>query len=183
MTTKNISIEQEHPEINKDITLLKRILLPLEMHVLKTIIKKEKPVSVRTLYVEKLLDTYVDYIEWQIQKATKKDYQPNLKGVVESHTLPHNYLELKKIIDDIKFQRQKDMIHSSQTRTIEQVLRKEKIKFPSYHLVQSACETLLSWNIISKRQEEEKVSKNESFFLILNPAFFLKHENELSKLI
>ena len=167
-TTSTLKIEDEHPDIIKNIRVLKFILLPLEYWCLKVLMKKESPLSTGFIYNWHL----IEIAEKSFESVTLSvDDKTELCSLIGAKFLD-NELN-KKLNDTVK-------ITEANYREIEKLLRSKKIKFHSYKLILQTLERLENWGLL-KRRYPEKVSKI-NFYWIINPQFYLKYGKQLEEL-
>jgi len=165
---QEVSFTQKYPEVLRDTSLFKVILTPLELYVLKLFIRDLNPRTIRDiqLYTIRLI---FDGVFFKSAKMEDADLiEQLLKEGYGSQNLSHK--NIKSAIKD--------------TTTIEaeikdkfSLLKKHKVKCPSYEMLQASIENLEKAFILTHRRRDE-VSK----FYLINPNFYIHFKDKLNEI-
>lgn len=168
---KSLRIEKKYPAILEDISLLKNILTPLELYLLKQFIINESPQTIRDIQVSTLRLIY----NAVFMKSIKSENDSLLLLLLKKEgygigNLESDHESIKKVIDA-------KTLHDEVKKKTE-ALRKYKIKTPSYDLIQSILNDFLNTGIVKKRARDE----NSEFYL-LNPEFIIIFKSKFNQIL
>jgi hypothetical protein len=178
---KNI-IDTDHVNYNETPEIIQTILLPLELWSLETIFSFKRPMSAGEFFSLKVFETFIEHLETNNPFNDNKTDTIILSKQEILNVLPNIILDHKVGYmnpDDVNYRKEdlnelKDMYNISYNdlKTIENLLRKKNIEIPSYKLIVSNLDNLVSWNFLVKRDVEKK---HEKSLYIINPRLYIKY--------
>lgn len=165
-----ITIENNYVKIIKDVSLMKNLLTPLELYLLKDFIIYESPQTIRDIQL-KTLRLIFNAVYYRSPRLEQKDAISLLKkegygiGNLENkHDDIKNILETTNLHDEVKKK--------------TSLLRKHKIKTPSYDLIQSILEDFVKTGILKKRARDRN-----SVYYLLNPEFVIMFKSKFKEIL
>lgn len=188
---KNI-LDSNEIDYNDTPEIIQTILMPLELWCLKTIFSFKRPISAGEFFDLKIIQIFIDNLEHSVDMENPFKDNPKIQKQLISNK------ELKKILPNINNQhiyyetqnqdkffiaydldRLKEMYNLSyeDVRIIEKELRNRNIDTPSYKLIVSSLDGLVSWGFLVKRSVEKKREKNQ---YIINPRLYIKYGQSIT---
>ncbi len=194
---ENLRITSQYPIIKENIILLKQNLLPSQLFCLQYTIKSQKPNTTRQYYVSIVHEFFIrefghntselnEVIE-NLQNKIKKKYgfeNMSRKDIIANLLVDKNiYLLLNQSLMDVENKMKKevgvklDWSITNKTAIIEIILRKMKVKFPTYTKISNSLEKLKSFGFLSKIVEDGKT------YWTLNNRFFLEFKDKFKDIL
>lgn len=159
----------KYPDTQKDITLFKIILTPLELYSLKLFLIDPQPKRIRDiqLFTIRAIFTNVFYKNGQEYKLL------NLL-----HAEGYGLIDLNLKLDTKLHEVKKSSTIEDEIKNKTAYLRKYKVKCPSYELIQSMVENLEKNFILKSRTRDD----NSKFFII-NPNFYIHFKDNFKEIL
>ncbi len=169
---------EQHPKAKGDIMLLGTILLPMEMWVLKNFLNKQCPLSPRDLYKGAIIQIYnVNFSRSDKEKIRNNPIHKHLFVAYGVHFfIPE--IQRKERLFFLKSALNKSS--TDHIRTIEKLLRKNKVKFPTYSKIVNVLSAFESLGILIKRRSSDKKS---DFYWIINPNFYVEFKDKFKEIM
>jgi hypothetical protein len=176
---QKIEIIERNPQITKDVSLLKIILMPLELYVLKYLLLNEMPTNIREVYSDAILICFGQLFFKDIIEDPKTNYRfltPQIISAGYGFGLI-DPKEQKKVME--KYVKETKGMSETKIRNLwlEQI-KKHHSKTPSYDKIRYIFENFERLGIIYKRGKEGK-----GIVYALNPNFYNQIKDKRKEII
>lgn len=173
---KNLVLIQRNPELEKDISLFKLILMPLELFVLKCFLNDLRPINIREVYTHAIFIIFhFVFCPEELEKRPNffqndlinAGYGCVLVGAKEKKKILSEYSKKIEKVSETKIrQEQYDYLHKVNSRV------------PSYERIQNVFKKFEEVGIIYKRGLEGK-----GIIYALNPEFYKIFKDKIPQIL
>lgn len=177
MVMSGVSLIEKHPQLEKDVSLYKVVLLPLELYVLKYILKQMRPFNVREIYSESIFISWCSLFFLPNIPEEHKHISEALRSAGYGIGLiPEK--DKEKLTEQYQKTLKSNLSETKQRDLMMEDIKKYHSKTPSYDKILYIIKTFERQGLVYLRGKEGKI-----LLYAINPQFYLKIKPHIQEIL